>query len=66
MARLIDTPAEKKAWWKKEWEPFYDNSFRGDDFILIEVVAKRCEVVSAEHKIASSPKSWKPAIVDLP
>jgi general stress protein 26 len=66
VARLIEDPAQKSEWWKPEWEPFYEDSYRGEDFVLIEVVAKRCEVMSIEHKIASAAKSWKPAVVEIP
>lgn len=66
IARLIEDPDEKSLWWKDEWEPFYEDSFRGDDYIVIEVIPKRYEVVSIEQGMAASPKSWKPAAVVFP
>jgi len=65
-ARLIDDPSQKKFWWKENWEEFYEDSYRGEDYVLIEVTPSSCEVVSVEHGIADAPKGWKPAAVVLP
>ena len=64
-ARIVDDPEEKSVWWKEEWDQFYKNAHRGDDYLLIEVRANRCEVVSMEYKVAADPQVWKPAIVSL-
>jgi general stress protein 26 len=66
VARLINDADEKSEWWKEEWTPFYEDCFRGDDYLLIEVTPKRCEVMSLEYKIAASPKAWQPAVVLFP
>jgi len=64
-ARVVDDPEEKGVWWKKEWAPFYRNGHRGNDYVLIEVRASRCEVMSKEYKVASDAMAWKPAVVVL-
>jgi general stress protein 26 len=64
-ARLVDDLAERRARWKDEWEPYYPGGPEGDSYRLIEVVARRLEVVSLAHDIAADPLAWEPAIVEL-
>jgi len=65
-ARLVDDPAEKARRFKPEWNAFYEDAHSGDDYLLIRVQPRRVEVVSAPNEIASDPRAWKPAIVELP
>jgi general stress protein 26 len=62
-ARLIDDADTRKSYWKDAWKDFYENEYRGDDYLLIEVTPLRLEVMSIAHQIAADPKGWKPAIV---
>jgi general stress protein 26 len=64
-ARLVDDLGERRARWKEEWEPYYPGGPGGDSYRLIEVVARRLEVVSLAHDIAADPLAWQPAIVEL-
>jgi len=64
-ARLVDDPAEKRARFKDAWAAYYPDGAADDDYLLIEFVPRRIEVVSVEHTIASDPLAWKPAIVEL-
>ena len=65
-AELVADPEERARRFKDSWSGFYDDGPRGDDFVLIRFVPHRIEIVSIEHGVASGPKSWKPAIIDLP
>jgi general stress protein 26 len=64
-AELIDDDAVRASRYKAEWGDFYDDGPHGDDYVLIRFVPFQLEVVSLEHSIASEPKAWKPAIVEL-
>ena len=64
-AKLIDDLRVKSIWWKAEWTEFYDDDYRGTDYILIEVEPDRIELVSPKHGIAAAPKEWKPATLHL-
>jgi len=65
-AELVDDPAEKAARWKPEWQPFYADENRGEDYLLIRVRPRRLEVVSPGRGFESDPDTWLPAAVDLP
>lgn len=64
-ARLVDDPAEKQARWKDEWTLYYPGGPESSDYLLIEFVPQRIEVVSVRYGIADDPLAWKPAIVQL-
>ena len=64
-AMLVDSPEERQRHFKPEWTDFYTDQFRGDDYVLIRLVPFRLEMVSLSHGIASDPRAWKPAIIDL-
>jgi len=64
-ARLVDDPEEKRARFKDAWKAYYPEGPEGDDFLLIEFVPGRLEVVSVKHGVASDPLAWKPAIVEF-
>ena len=63
-ARLVDDPAEKASRWKEEWTQFYPD--RETNYLLIEVVPTRIEVVSYRRGIYGDPESWKPASIEFP
>lgn len=60
-ARIVDDPSELAARWKPEWEPFYQD--RESEYILIEVVPERLEVVDYRRGIVGDPGSWEPPSV---
>lgn len=64
-AEIVREPAEKARRWKEEWADFYEDGHRGEDFVLIRFRPHRLEVVSIAHQVASHPRGWKPAIVEL-
>lgn len=64
-ARIIRDPVEEARRWKDEWADFYEDGHRGPDFVLIRFEPDRLEVMSIEHEVASDPKGWKPAVVQL-
>lgn len=63
-ARLVDDEREKAARWKPEWEAFYPD--RAGDYLLIEVVPERVEVVDYSRGVVSTSESWEPPSVVLP
>jgi general stress protein 26 len=64
-ARLVDDQQTRESHWKDEWKDFYEDEYRGNDYLLIEVTPLRVEVMSIAHRIAVDPKGWKPAIVEF-
>lgn len=64
-ARIVRDAQAKARLWKPAWNDFYDAANRGDDYVLIEFVPERAEIMSLEHGVAAEPKGWKPAIVEL-
>ena len=65
-AKLVSDSIAKLQHWKADWAPFYKRGPRGDDYVLIRVRPTRLEVVSPSHNVVSDPKTWRPAIIDLP
>ncbi len=64
-ARVIVDADEKARRWKPEWDDFYVDGSRGDDYVLVRFVPLRLEVVSPAHRVASDPMAWKPAVLEL-
>lgn len=64
-AEVVRDPAEKARRWKDGWSEFYEDGHRGEDFVLIRFRPDRLEVMSIAHDVASDPKGWKPAVVEL-
>ena len=64
-ARLVDDPDEKRGRFKEAWNLYYPDGPESPDYLLIEVVPERLEVVSVKHSVASDPQAWKPAIVEF-
>lgn len=57
MARIVDTPAERRKHWRKEWEAFFPGGPEGKNFVAIEFTPQRMELISTTHKIAAEPTS---------
>ena len=64
-AELVDDPDQRARWFKPEWQAFYRDAHRGDDFLLVHLVPARLEMISVAHGIASEPQGWKPLIIDF-
>jgi general stress protein 26 len=65
VARAVRDPAEKAKRWKPEWEEFYQDRNKGDDYLLIRVTPQRLEVVSERLGMTNDPVTWRPVVVDL-
>jgi general stress protein 26 len=63
-ARLVDDPAEKRRWWKPEFEKFWPD--RDASYLLIEVTPERLEVSSTKHGVANDPATWASQAVEFP
>jgi len=64
-AELVTDAAARRAHWKPAWAGFYKDEYRGDDYLLIRVKARRLEISSARHHLANDPDTWRPVIVDF-
>ena len=63
-ARLVDDEAEKAARWKPEWEAFYPD--RASDYLLVEVIPERIEVVDYARGLVGAPGTWEPPSATFP
>lgn len=62
-AYLIDDPVEKGSRWKDEWEGLYAN--RETDYILIQVIPERMEVINYSRGVRGDPESWEPPVIQF-
>jgi len=60
-ARLVEDEMEKASRWKPEWEAFYGDP--AADYVLIEVVPERLEVIDYSRGIGADPRTWNPPFV---
>ncbi|MFH1765832.1 MAG: pyridoxamine 5'-phosphate oxidase family protein [Gemmatimonadota bacterium] len=63
-ARLVDDPTEKSGRWKEEWGAFYAD--RETDYLLIQVIPNRMEVIDYSRGIQGDPRTWEPPFVMFP
>jgi general stress protein 26 len=62
-ARLVDDAEEKATRWKDEWEAFYQD--RASEYLLIQVVPERLEVVDYSRGIVGESSTWEPPSVEF-
>jgi general stress protein 26 len=60
-AHLVDDPAEKASRWKNEWEALYPD--REAQYLLIQVIPDRMEVINYSRAIQGDPVTWEPPSV---
>ena len=63
-ARMVDDLDERRNRWKPEWAGFYPDGPTADDYVLIEFMPSRIEVMSFTHEVMSGGAFW-PAVLDL-
>jgi len=56
-AHLVDEPEEKASRWKDEWESFYPD--RESQYLLIQVIPERLEVIDYSRGIQGDPGTWE-------
>ncbi len=56
-AKLVNSKEVKENLWKKEWENFYKN--RTTDYLLIQFIPIKLNLISEKHKIFGDSTSWK-------
>ena len=66
MATLVRDLDARAARWKDEWKAFYENTYRGDDYLLIRIDPHRVEVVAPSLGFNNDPKSWRPVTMEFP
>jgi len=64
-AVAVTDPAAKASHWKAEWKDFYEDEFRGDDYVLLRFEPEIAEIISMKHGIATDPRGFAPAILRL-
>ena len=62
-AHLVDDPGEKNSRWKDEWEGLYPN--REAQYLLIQVIPDRMEVINYSGGIQGDPNTWAPPSVEF-
>ena len=62
-ARLVDDPGEKASRWKNEWESLYPD--REAQYLLIQVIPDRMEVINYSRAIQGDPETWEAPSVEF-
>jgi general stress protein 26 len=62
-ARLVEDLAERRRRWKPGWREFYPGGPEGADYLLIQFITERIEVMSISRHVADAPQGWQPAIL---
>lgn len=65
-AEVVTDPAEKAKRWKDDWQAFYKDKNRGEDYVLIRVRPSRLEIVSYPDRLLNDPATWRPISVEFP
>ncbi len=66
LATFVTDPTEKQRHWKEDWANFYQDRWRGEDYLLIRIQPVRIEVVSYQFGILNDPIHWRPPAVEFP
>jgi hypothetical protein len=59
----VNDPAQKARHWKESWKRYYTDKEK--DYILIQVIPARLEVVSYKHKLFWKTESFVPHSVEF-
>jgi len=62
-ARIVTDPADKAKHWKNSFEAFWPD--RNENYVLVEVVPDRVEILSPANNIMNDPVTWTPTIIDM-
>ena len=63
-AVLVDNPEEKTSRWKEEWDALYPD--RDAQYLLIQMIPKRLELLDYSRGIGGDPETWEPPSVEFP
>ena len=64
-ATIVRDLAARAAHWKEEWKAFYEDGYRGDDYLLIRIDPIQLEVVAPGLGMINDPVTWRPVTVEL-
>ena len=64
-AAVVRDATSRAQHWNPEWKPFYKDEYRGDDYVLIELMPEKLEIVSYELGIVSRDSTWAAPSVRL-
>jgi general stress protein 26 len=56
-ARIVNDQSKKDSLWKDGWSRFYKN--RKEDYLLIQVVPKRLELLDYKQGIVNNKETWR-------
>ncbi len=62
-AKLVDNAEKKAILWKEKWEQYYKD--KKQDYLLIQVIPKKLEIVNYKHEILGDPDTWKTPSVEF-
>jgi general stress protein 26 len=62
-AELVNDPQSKQHYWKEEWDRFYSDG--KEEYLLIQVVPLRMEIVDYSHGITSKSNDWAVPYVEF-
>ena len=62
---LVADPVEKEKHWQTKWAPFFRDGSKSPNLVFIRFKPDKLEIVSAPHKLANDPQTWRPVTLDL-
>jgi general stress protein 26 len=64
-ATIVRDLQARETHWKEEWKAFYQNGFRGDDYLLIRIEPIQLEVVAPGLGMNNDPVTWRPVTIEM-
>jgi general stress protein 26 len=62
-AQVEDNLTARQQWWREEWRAFFPAGPTGEDYVLIQVVPSRLEVMSFARQVTPAPFGLRPAVL---
>jgi general stress protein 26 len=59
-ARLVESLTERRKRWRADWDAHFPGGPAGANYILIEFLPERMELVSGRHNLAATPGTPRP------
>lgn len=60
---LVADPAKKAAYWVSSWSEFFKGGHESEDYILVQFVPSRVEVMNFSQNITPEPYGLAPAVL---
>jgi general stress protein 26 len=62
-ARVDDDPARRRKYWRESFRDYWPDGPEGSDYLLIEFVPARLEIMDIRRSVAPDPFGLKPAVL---